>query len=68
MKTTVGVYRAGPTIYCGLAEGLTHGEGNMGGANAGGSLDGERLFSLGDFHCRTGGRRHCNLSQEHIHA
>lgn len=62
------VYRAGPPIHRGFTEGLTHGEGDVGGANAGGRLDGERLFLLGDFHGRTGGCRHGYLPQEHVNA
>lgn len=61
------VYRAGTSIHRGLVEGLTHGEGDMGGTDAGGRLDGQTLVLLGDFHGRAGGRSHCNLPQEHIH-
>lgn len=60
------VYRAGTSIHRGLAERLTHGEGDIGGADAGGCLDGQSLFLLGDFHCRAGRRCHCNLPQEHV--
>lgn len=60
-------YRAGTSIHCGLIEGLTHGEGDMGGADAGGCFDGQTLILLGDFHCRAGGCCRCNLPQEHIH-
>lgn len=61
------VYRAGTPVHCGLVEGLTHSEGDIGGADAGGRLDGQTLPLLGDFHCRLGGRSHRNLPQEHIH-
>lgn len=61
------VYRAGAAIHRRLIEGLTHSEGDMGGADACGCLDGQTLSLLGDFHCWAGGRRHCNLPQEHIH-
>lgn len=60
-------YRAGTSIHCCLIEGLTHSEGDMGGADAGGCLDWQTLSLLGDFHRRTGGSCHCYLSQEHIH-
>lgn len=59
-------YRAGPSIDCGLIEGLTHGESHIGGADAGGCFNGEGFSLLGDFHCRAGCCRHCNLPQEHI--
>ena len=62
-----GAYRAGTSIHCGLTEGLTNSEGDMGGADAGGGLNGQTLSLLGDFHCWAGGRRHCDLPQEHIH-
>lgn len=39
----------------------------MGGADAGGRLDGQALVLLGDFHRWAGGRSHCDLPQEHIH-
>ena len=61
------VYRAGPSIHRGLVEGLTHGEGDVGRTDTGGRLDGQSLSLLGDFHGWAGSRRHCNLSQEHIH-
>lgn len=60
-------YRAGSSVHRGLAEGLTHGEGDVGGADAGGRLDGQALSLLGDLHRRAGGGRHRNLPQEHIH-
>lgn len=64
---TWDVYRAGTSIHCGLIEGLTNSEGDMGGTDTGGCLDGQTLSLLGDFHCRARGRRHCNLPQENIH-
>lgn len=39
----------------------------MGGADAGGGLDGQSLPMLGDFYRWAGGRCHCNLPQENIH-
>lgn len=60
-------YRAGASVDCGLAEGLSHGEGDMGGADAGGRLDGQALPLLRDLHRRAGRGRHGNLTQEHIH-
>jgi len=65
---TWDVYRAGTSIHRGLVEGLPHGEGDVGGADAGGRLDGQTLVLLGDLHRRAGGRSHCDLPQEHIHA
>lgn len=44
-------YRTGTSIHCGLVEGLTHGEGDVGRADGGAGLDGQTLPLLGDFHC-----------------
>ncbi len=60
-------YRAGTSIHRGLIEGLTHGEGDVGSADARRCLDGQTLSLLSDFHCRAGGRCHRNLPQENIH-
>lgn len=61
------VYRAGASIHCGLTEGLTHSEGDVGGADAGVRLDGQTLSLLCDFHCRAGGCCYRDLPEEHIH-
>lgn len=60
-------YSARASIHCVLIEGLAHGEGDMGGAYAGGGLDGETLSLLGDLYCRPGGCSHGYLPDKHVH-
>ena len=68
-KTVSGVlgYRAGAPVHRGLTEGLSHGEGDVGGADAGGGLDGQGRLLLTDLHRGPGGCCHRYLPQEHIH-
>lgn len=60
-------YRAQAAVHCVLGERLAHGEGDDGGSDAGGRLDGEALALLADFHRGAGGRCHCNLPQQNVH-
>lgn len=63
----INVYSAWTSVHSGLIEGLSHGKGDMGGADAGGCLDGQAVSLLSDLHRWAGSRCHRNLPQEHIH-
>ena len=60
-------YRAGTSVHCGLVEGLTHSEGNLGGAHTGGGLDVEALPILADLHRGAGRCGHRDLPHKDIH-
>lgn len=60
-ETLRNEYRAGTSIHRVLIKGLANSEGDEGGADAGGRLDGQALPLLGDFHRGAGGCCHCNL-------
>lgn len=63
----IKVYRARTPVHRALVELLPHGEGDVGGADGGGSLDGELLSVLRDLHQWLGGGFHCDLAQHHVH-
>ena len=60
-------YRAGTSVHRGLVEGLSHGEGDLGGAHAGGGLDVEALPLLTDVHRGAGRCGHRDLPHKDIH-
>lgn len=60
------VHRASTSVHRGLAEGLADGEGDVGGADAGGCLDGQVVSLLADFHYGAGGRCHGHLPEENV--
>lgn len=66
-ETLRNEYRAGASIHRVLIKGLTNSEGDEGGADTGGRLDGQALSLLGDFHRGAGSCCHCNLPQENVH-
>lgn len=59
-------YRAGASVHRGLAEGLADREGDVGGADARGGLDGQLVSLLADFHRRAGGCCHRHFPEEHV--
>lgn len=61
------VYRAQAAVHCVLVERLADGEGDDGGSDAGGRLDGQALSLLTDFHRGARSRCHCNLPQQNVH-
>lgn len=66
-ETLRNEYRARASIHRVLIKGLANSEGDEGGADTGGRLDGQALSLLGDFNRRAGGCCHCNLPQENVH-
>lgn len=60
------VYRARPSVHRGLVEGLSHGEGDLGGAHAGGGLDVEGFPLLADLHRGAGRCGHCDLPHKDV--
>ena len=63
----VCVYRAGASVDRGLVEGLSHGEGDVGGSDGGEGSYGQSFSLLGDLHRRLGGCCHRYLTQHHVH-
>ena len=62
------MYRTSTAVHRGLTEGAAHGEGDVGGADAGGGLDGQVVSLLADLHHWAGGGRHCDLPEEKVDA
>lgn len=61
-------YRAWSSVYGGLVEDLTHGEGHMSSANAGGCLYGQSLSLLLDLNRGPGCCRYSDFPQKDIYA
>lgn len=64
---SVRVYRARASIHRGLVKLLSHGEGDVGGADRCRRFDGKRLPVLCDLNEWLGGRLHGNHTQHHVH-